>query len=54
MRSFFRWLQICQGTSSMTMISNDATMKAQHIATSVRALVSAADGATFIRLNMSS
>ncbi len=54
MRSFFRWLQICQGTSSSTMTSSEATMKAQHMATSVSARVSAADGATCIRLSMSS
>ena len=54
MRSFFKWLQICHGTSSSTMTRSDATMKAQHIATSVSALVSAAEGATCIRLSISS
>ncbi|MNJ70996.1 hypothetical protein D3C77_674930 [compost metagenome] len=54
MRNFFKWLQICHGTSSTTMISRDATMKAQHMATSDSALINAADGATCIRLSMSS
>ncbi|MNF14036.1 hypothetical protein D3C80_2160930 [compost metagenome] len=54
MRSFFKWLQICQGTSNSTITSRDATMKTQHSATSDSALISAADGATCIKPIISS
>ncbi|CFP65270.1 Uncharacterised protein [Bordetella pertussis] len=54
MRSFFRWFQICQGTSSSTTNSSEPTIRALHSATSDMALVSAALGATCIRPSMSS
>lgn len=54
MRSFFRWLQICQGTSSATITASEATISAQQMATMVSARVSAAEGATCMRPSMSS
>ena len=39
MRSFFRWLQICQGTSSATITASEATISAQQMATMVSARV---------------
>ena len=53
MRSFFRWLQICQGTSSATITASEATISAQQMATMVSARVSA-EGTTCMRPSMSS